>query len=175
MSPWPWIAIAVAWMLFLTWRRRRAARAERLSRPRELRDAELSYIEQRFRTRSPIRLVVRLDRAYRTSDGSLVLVELKTRWGGPQLSDIIQLSAQRLAIQGQTGVRVASHGFVTIERPDVKRSLRSYRVQLLDTAQVVVLAHRRAGILDGHVAARYAARVEVCHRCPYRGDCDRFS
>ncbi len=173
MSIWPWITVAVAWILVLAWHRRRAARAERVFRPRELRDAELIYMEKRFRIRRPIHLVAQLDRAYRTPDGLLVLVELKTRLGGPQLSDIIQLSAQRLAVQGEAGERVAGHGFVTIERPDAKRSLRSYRVQLLDTSQVLTLADRRAGILEGRVDARYAARVETCHRCPYRSECDR--
>ena len=102
----------------------------------ELRAAELMYIEKRFRIRRPIHLVAQLDRAYRAPDGALVLVELKTRWGGPQLSDIIQMSAQRMVVEGETGQPVAKHGIVMIERPDAQRSLRSHRIQLWDAAQV---------------------------------------
>ena len=174
MSVLAWIIVVVALLQLRAWRRRRAARAERVSRPRELRDAELMYMEKRFRTRRPIHLVAQLDRAYRAPDGALVLVELKTRWGGPQISDVIQLSAQRMAIKGHTGQRVASHAFVTIERPGVNRLLRWHRVQLLDDAQLVDLAHRRTEILDGRAVAHYAGKVEACHRCPYRSECGRF-
>lgn len=174
MSIWPWIAVAVAWLLFLMWHRRRAARVERVSRPRELSDAELVYMEKRFRIRRPIHLVAQLDRAYRAPDGALVLVELKTRWGGPQLSDIIQMSAQRMVVEGETGQRVARHGFVMIERPDTQRSLRSHRVQLWDAAQVVALARRREAVLNGLASPRHAARIETCRRCLYRSECDRF-
>ena len=174
MSIWPWIAVAVAWILALAWHRRRAARAERVSRPRELRDAELMYMEKRFRIRRPIHLVAQLDRAYRAPDGALVLVELKTRWGGPQLSDIIQMSAQRMVVEGETGQPVARHGFVMIERPDAQRSLRSHHVQLWDAAQVVALARRREAVLNGLASPRHAARIETCRRCLYRSECDRF-
>ena len=174
MSVLAWIIVVVALLQLRAWRRRRAARAERVSRPRELRDAELMYMEKRFRTRRPIHLVAQLDRAYRAPDGALVLVELKTRWGGPQITDVIQLSAQRMAIEGHTGQRVASHAFVTIERPGVNRLLRWHRVQLLDDGQLIDLAHRRTEILDGRAVAHYAGKVEACHRCPYRSECGRF-
>lgn len=174
MSVWAWIIVVVALLQFRAWRRRRAARAERMSRPRELRGSELMYMEKRFRIRRPIHLVAQLDRAYRSPDGALVLVELKTRWGGPQLSDIIQISAQRIAVEGETGQPVARHGFVMIERPDAQRSLRSHRVQLWDAAQVVALAHRREAVLNGLASPRHAARIETCRRCLYRSECGRF-
>ncbi len=136
MSVWAWAIVVIAVLQLRAWRRRRAARAEKMSWPRELRAAELMYIEKRFRIRRPIHLVAQLDRAYRAPDGALVLVELKTRWGGPQLSDIIQMSAQRMVVEGETGQPVAKHGIVMIERPDAQRSLRSHRIQLWDAAQV---------------------------------------
>jgi CRISPR-associated exonuclease Cas4 len=174
MSVWAWIIVVVALLQIRAWRRRRAARAERMSRPRELRDAELMYMEKRFRIRRPVHLVAQLDRAYRAPDGALVLVELKTRWGGPQLSDIIQMSAQRMVVEGETGQPVARHGFVMVERPDAQRSLRSHRVQLWDAAQMVALARRREAVLNDLASPRHAARIETCRRCLYRSECDRF-
>lgn len=171
MNDWAWIAAAAVLLSLWAWRRHGASRAERRSRPRELRDAEVWYIEKRFSIRRPVRLFAQIDRAYRTPDGELVLVELKTRWGGPQLSDIIQLSAQRLTIEVQTGQPVARHGFVTIQRPNDQRSLRSHRVQLWDGPQIEALARRREAVLDGRVHARYAPHADACRRCPYRSEC----
>lgn len=174
MIAWAWVIVIFALLLLREWRRRWSGRAEKMSRPRELRYAELVYIEKRFRTRRPIHMVAQPDRAYRSPDGALVLVELKTRWGGPQISDVIQLSAQRMAIEGHTGQRVASHAFVAIERPGGNRLLRWHRVHLLDDSQLVDMAHRRTEILDGRAVAHYAGKVEACHGCPYRRECGRF-
>ena len=57
-----------------------------------------------FRISTPVGLVAKLDRAYRLPSGLLVLVEFKTRWSNqPCLSDVIQLSAQRMAVNGANG------------------------------------------------------------------------
>ena len=106
-------AIAIAcFAMALAWRRShasRAALAERMSRPRALRDATLIYMEKQFRISNPVGLVAKLDRAYRMPSGMIVLVEFKTRrLDRPLLSDVIQLSAQRMALMGQTGQTVAS-------------------------------------------------------------------
>ena len=98
--------LALTLWLARLWIRRRAS-GERASRPRELANAELVYMEKLFRIREPIRLVAKVDRVYRLPEGSLVLVELKTRWRDRVLPcDIIQLSAQKLAIERQTGEAV---------------------------------------------------------------------
>ena len=79
-----------------------ATRAERASRPAALRDAELVYMERLFRVSTPVGLMAKLDRAYRLPSGMIVLVEFKTRWSNqPSLSDVIQLSAQRMAVMGR--------------------------------------------------------------------------
>ena len=92
---------AVALGMLLHLRKRQARGVERRSRPAALRDAELVHIEKTFRATSPVPIAGKLDRAYRLPSGQLVLVELKTRWNGaPNFSDVIQLSAQRVALSG---------------------------------------------------------------------------
>lgn len=160
--------VALGWFCV----RRARGREERASRPPELRDAELAYMERVFRTDRPFPLIVRLDRAYRTADGALVLVELKTRWRPqPRASDNIQLSAQRLAIESATGQRVASYAFVTVEKPDHRRSRAHRRVALLDSAEIEALALRRQAILAGQISADFASSRQTCNTCAFRSVC----
>ena len=105
-------------------RKRQARGVERRSRPAALRDAELVYVEKTFRTTSPVPIAAKLDRAYRLPSGQLVLVELKTRWnGGPNLSDVIQLSAQRVALWWVVSIAacigVAFLLWLCVERPSI--------------------------------------------------------
>jgi len=63
-------------------------------------------------------IVAKCDRGYRTKKGVIVLVELKTRHVNRTcLSDIIELSAQRFAMQMQTGEDVAEYGHVLVQHP----------------------------------------------------------
>lgn len=162
--------IALGWL----WLHRANARRERASRPPELRDATLVYMEHAFRSDRPFRLMARLDRAYRIANGDLVLVELKTRWHAqPRATDIIQLSAQRLAIEMAIGQRVASYAFVTVAKPDRQHLRVHHRVQLLDRAEIEALAHRRRAILAGQVSANFAASRQTCTTCAFRSICER--
>ena len=133
----------VCFALVMAWRRSletNAARAERASRPAALRNAELVYMERLFRISTPVGLVAKLDRAYRLPSGLLVLVELKTRWSNqPCLSDVIQLSAQRMAVMGQTGQSVASHGYVMVKAPTKQALPIAHLVNLMTDQQVVAL------------------------------------
>jgi len=129
---------AVALGLLLHLRKRQARRVERRSRPAALRDAELVYIEKTFRTTSPVLIAAKLDRAYRLPSGQLVLVELKTRWnGGPNLSDVIQLSAQRVALSAATGQTVAAEAFVLITRPGLQMGSIDAALDVAHAFQVV--------------------------------------
>lgn len=133
-------------------------------------------MERAFRTDRPFPLIVRLDRAYRMPDGALVLVELKTRWrSGPRASDIVQLSAQRLAVEVATGQRVSPYAFVTVVTPDRKRRRVHHRVQLLGRLDVEALAKRRHAILAGHVSANFATSPQACNTCAFRSACERGS
>ncbi len=165
---------AVALGLLLRLRKRQTRGVERRSRPAALRDAELVYVEKTFRTTSPVLIAAKLDRAYRLPSGQLVLVELKTRWnGGPNLSDVIQLSAQRVALSAATGQTVASEAFVLIARPGVRRSPVAHRVDLMSADQVVALVRRREAILADRISPRCTEEVGHCRGCAFRNQCDR--
>ena len=150
-----------------------AARAERALRPAALRDAELVYMEKLFRISTPVGLVAKLDRAYRMPNGVLVLVEFKTRSSNqPFLSDVIQLSAQRLAVK-QTGQSVASHGYVMVKAPTRRALPIAHLVKLMTGEQVVALVRRREEILAGHgVLPRKSSSLKTCDACAFRADCD---
>ncbi|MBI5720651.1 MAG: PD-(D/E)XK nuclease family protein [Rubrivivax sp.] len=168
-------AVAVLAAAFVLRRRRAAAAkdAEQASRPAALGDATLAYMEKLFRVRAPVPLVARVDRAYRRPDGELVLVELKTRWSDrAYATDVIQLSAQRMALEGQTGQRVAAHGFVTAQRPKGTAASRSHRVELLDTAKIVALYRRREDVISGRLMPRYVESSSGCRGCAFRALCD---
>ena len=80
--------------------------------PEALKGHTLAYSERTFRSGDDRPVVARVDRAYRAGNGLIVLVELKTRQADRvHLSDIIELSAQRVALEGETGSRwLASRG-----------------------------------------------------------------
>lgn len=151
-----------------------ATRAELVSRPNELAGAELLFMEKQFRIRGPIPLVARIDRAYRAADGAIVLVELKTRLKDrPYPTDVIQLSTQKMALEGQTGLRVAEHAFVTIQRPTTNARHRSHKVRLVPASEIVALHRRREDVIAGRISPRYAHSARSCQGCAFRARCDR--
>jgi CRISPR-associated exonuclease Cas4 len=163
-------ALVMAWWRSLE---THAARAERASRPVALRDAELVYLEKLFRISTPVGLVAKLDRAYRMPSGLIVLVELKTRWSNqPCLSDVIQLSAQRMAVMGQTGQSVASYGYVIVKTPAPRALPTAHRVKLMTDEQVVALVRRREDVLAGRVLPRWSYSQKACPICAFRAKCD---
>ena len=169
--------VVVCLALVIAWRRSvatDAALAERASRPDALRDAELVYMERLFRTSKPVGVVAKIDRAYRLPSGLLVLVELKTRWiNQPCLSDVIQLSAQRMAVMGQTGQSVASYGYVMVKAPTRRALPIAHFVKLMTGEQVVALVRRREEILAGRgVLPRKSSSLKTCDACAFRADCD---
>lgn len=166
------VGLTLAFLLAAVWRGSRVP-AERASRPEALAEADLVYMERLFRIHQPIRLVAKVDRVYRLPGGSLVLVELKTRGQDRlYLTDIIQLSAQRLAIEIQTGAVVEPYAFVSVLRPN--RKVRSHQVRLLDAAAVVALYRRREAILARRASPAYASSESACRGCALRSRCDHF-
>lgn len=152
-----------------------AALAEWASRPAALRDAELVYMEKVFRISTPVALVAKLDRAYRMPSGLIVLMELKTRWSNqPLLSDVIQMSAQRLAVIGQTSQSVASHGYVIVKAPTRRALPIAHLVKLMTGDQVVALVRRREEILAGRILPRESFSRKTCMACAFRIKCDRL-
>lgn len=157
----------VAWKLALRWR---ARAGERRWLPKELQRADLAFAENTFRTWQPIRLVARADRGYRWR-GVLHLAEFKTRARATTYpSDVIEMSAQRLAIEASTGERVSEIGYVLAETSSGRR--RSvHPVRLLPSAAVVAVARRREAILKGSVTPRYTDSPGLCRHCGYRAEC----
>ncbi len=147
--------------------------AERASRPEALLDAELIYVEKPFRASWPVSLIARIDRAYRTPAGVVVLVEFKSRWiRRPFLSDVIQLSVQKVALRRQTGLPVAGHGCVVVKAPAKAAAHTSHRVELMTEREVAELARRRALILSGRERPRYTEFPKMCGSCAFRDECE---
>jgi hypothetical protein len=148
----------------------RSRTSARLWLPRELRHAQLAFAEKRFRTSQPIGLIARADRGYRLG-GQLHLVEFKTRtFAAAYSSDVIELSAQRLAIEASTREQVSEIGYVLARDPLTKRRWVN-KVRLLPGADVVAVARRREAILMGRVIPRYASSTGPCMHCAYRAEC----
>ena len=163
-------ALVIAWRRSVT---TDAALAERASRPDALRDAELVYMERLFWTSKPVGVVAKIDRVYRMPSGLLVLVELKTRWANqPSLSDVIQLSAQRVAVMGQTHQAVASYAYVMVKAPTGRGLPIAHRVRLMTDEHVDALVRRREEILAGRILPGRPQSRKTCLSCAFRGQCD---
>lgn len=170
---WPWVlllavALGVAWHLF---RCHRARVAEWRDRPAALRDAELICVEAQFRSKSRWPIVARVDRAYRLPSGLVVLVELKTRsTAAVRASDVIQLSAQRVAVEDELRVQVSDQAFVIFpgrhSAPPTARAVR-----LMSREQVEAIGARRRRLIDGLDRPRWPDSELVCNGCGQRAAC----
>ncbi len=150
-----------------------SALQERMSRPPDLRDAEVAYVEQTFRAERPLAIAARIDRAYRLPSNEIVLVELKTRWHTEvHLSDVVQLSAQAAAVEGDTGETVSRYAYVAIALPATGAAARWHRVELLSNHEVAGLARRREELLQLKLAPRYAESIRRCRSCAFLTECD---
>lgn len=171
---WLWalgLTIALTVTGSLLWRHR-ASVAERRQRPALLRDAELICVESQFRSKGRWPIVARVDRAYRLPSGLVVLVELKTRsTAAVRGSDVIQLSAQRMAVEDNLRSPVSDVGFVLIpgltdRDPAVARSVR-----LMNREQVEALVLRRHRLLRGVVHPSWPHSDQVCQGCGHLEAC----
>jgi hypothetical protein len=144
--------------------------SERAWRPRELKNARLIYAEKLFRTWTPFPLIAKVDRAYLLGE-TIVLVELKTR-NAPAVyrSDIIELSAQRVAIEGSTHRHVSKVGYIIVQNPHT-RTQTTHEVALLSTGQVISAAQKYEALNAGRIAPAKTDRRGLCVKCPFVGDC----
>lgn len=155
----------LGWLL-LSWRWRRS----KAWMPLELRRATLAYAETLFCAAGPVALTAKVDRAYRVEGKALTLVELKTRRSNRHYhSDVIELSAQRVAIMRQTGEEVVLHGYVVVQTADGSRTF--HRVELLNAAEVDVLIDRREAILKGIVRPQSTCAPNLCRQCKFKKKC----
>ena len=158
---------AVAWKVGRNWH---ARASEEKWRPPELQHARLAFAEKTFKAWRPIRLIARADRGY-WLHGQMRLAEFKTRARPVAYSsDVIELSAQRLAIEANARERVSDIGYVLAQDALGKR--RSvHKVQLLPRAAIVAIAKRREGILTGRIVPTYSISQGLCSHCAYRDEC----
>lgn len=148
---------------------RERAAAAREWMPGELKNHRLAYSERTFRSGGDKQVVARVDRAYRGRNGLVTLVELKTRRTDRAYpSDVIELSAQRIALEGETGEPVDRIGWVVVESGALRTA---HRVTLMSAQAVWDLALRREALLAGAELASYPRTSEVCTSCTYRGRC----
>lgn len=128
------------------------------------------FAEKTFSITHPIRLVARIDRAYDVG-GKLTLLELKTRMNNQVYeSDIIELSAQRLAVQSATGRPVKDQAYVEIHDTTSRRRA-IHRVTLHPKDQITEIAHRRRLLLAGAIPPRGPANIARCTQCEYHNEC----
>lgn len=150
--------------------RRRSVKVDQWM-PEALKDHTLAYSERTFMSGDERPVVARVDRAYRAQSGLIVLVELKTRQAARvHPSDIIELSAQRVALEGQTGEPVARIAWVVVERAPRRTA---HRVTLMSPQEVSDLASRRDALLAGTESPKYPATRGVCASCAHRRRCRR--
>lgn len=158
---------ATALIVMRAARRRQSCAAD--GTPFEVQSDFLAYVERSFRSKADNPIVARVDRGYRRHDGTITLVEMKTRAVDRIYpSDIIELSAQRLALEGATGEQVDSVGIVVVQ---LGQRHCAHRVRLMPQSAILDLAVRRARLLDGDVLPRPASNRRLCASCAYRSRC----
>ena len=142
--------------------------------PEELRYASLAYAEQTFTLDSPIKLIARVDRVYRYK-GRLTLMEYKIRRVERVfMSDVIELSVQKMILELANGAKVNCYGFVVVERPDIP-GRRAMKVFLLNHKQITALYHRRMRLLSLATSAYYAESTTQCRQCEFIKECKNHS
>ena len=140
--------------------------------PPELRRARLVYAERLFRSVGAVSITAKVDHVCRNAAGAMVLVELKTRTSNRVYqSDVIELSAQRVALMGQIGEVVADHGYVLTVRPDGFR-MEWHWVKLMTHADVIGSATRWRELLVGNVEPQSTRSPGMCRKCAFVHRCN---
>ena len=169
-----WIGVTIVVMAMAAcWTAKRFTRRRGVEMPawfpEQLRGHALVYAERTFRTVESPSLVARVDRAYRGKDGLITLVELKTRDEvRVHASDVIELSAQRLALSSETGASVSRIAFVVVEAKGRREALP---VTLMPVSEVLALAQRHEDLLAGRLLPRHPSHPGLCAGCLWRARC----
>lgn len=146
---------------------------ERSRMPAELVTAQLVTSERTFKRRGPRAFFAKVDQGFRTSDNRLVLVETKNRMR-VTTSDIVQLTAQAVAIKSEVGAQlgnVADYAYVRLQlmggRP-VYRRYSLYSEEAIDR------------LVDTYHALRHRTRYPMarphpsrCSSCVFRVSCQK--
>lgn len=139
--------------------------------PTELKNAMLVYSEKQFRTNTPFPLVARIDRGYQAPNNTIVLVDFKRRKRQiAYLSDIVEISAQRVAMRGNGVSNVAMHAYVVVIDPDTN-SKTPIRIDLEDEASVERRRNHRNALLNGSAIPSRTRHKGICDGCGHQGYC----
>lgn len=139
--------------------------------PTELNHATLAYSEQRFIASAPVSLGAIVDRVYRRPDQQLVLVEFKRRDRAVvHDSDIVELSVQRLALEGASRESVSEYAYVVVYLPGTER-MAATRVRLQSKDEIEALIARRSDVLNGVMPPRRAHLPGLCESCAFKVEC----
>lgn len=169
------IGVALVWLaLELSDRHSDVARARQREAawlPTQLRDAELLYAEPKaMKIDSPVKAIAKVDRAYRIGD-TVVLVELKTRNRHRAYeADVVELSVQRLVIEGHGAGAVADIAYVLTQHPATGHRQR-HTVRLLSRERTVALIQRYQSIRDGSDPGEPTQDLSRCARCVHQRRC----
>jgi len=166
------VAGAVLWLLRSARHSLGGHRSDLEWLPADLLDATLVWSEKAFRCRWPTRMAVRIDRAYRSADNELVLIEFKRRAvRRVHLSDRVELSVQRYVLQ-QAGHVVGRRAYVVVIVPDGRCS-RALPVELEDAQQVQSRVARLVALRERRASPRGPMHPAVCAGCGHRDVCPR--
>ncbi len=144
---------------------------ERSSMPEEIALGRLVASERTFRRRGPRGLFAKVDQAFRTPAGLLVLVETKSRMR-LQTSDIVQLSAQAVAVRSEVGDRlgrVADYAYVRMQLlggPAQYRPVRLYPEAVIDQ-----LVDRYQALRMRRVYPLARPHPSRCGTCVFKSQC----
>lgn len=142
--------------------------SERARMPREIAEGQLVISEKTFYFRGGRPFAAKTDQGFLTPEGWLVLVDSKTRYGVSP-SDIVQISAQALAV-AQTGRwRVAPWAYVRLAPLGAKPYYQ--RVNLLAEAQIMQLWERWRALHAGTARPVTRPHVRTCRSCALKARC----
>jgi CRISPR/Cas system-associated exonuclease Cas4 (RecB family) len=165
------MAAILVMCLWLGTRKARHRRTEQAWLPVELRHARIEFAERYFYAKRPVRLIAKVDRVYKDESGTLFVTELKRRVKTQAyLSDVVELSAQKVAIERGGRRAVAEVGFVVIEHP-VTQKRTPIAVRLLREQEIVDLAQHYVRLVDGGAMPDKANVAGLCRSCAYADRC----
>lgn len=169
-----WVGAMAAILVIGLWlgtRKARLKRTEQAWLPIELQRATLEFAERYFYTKRPIRLIAKVDRVYKDERATHFVTELKRRVKTQvYLSDVVELSAQKLAIERGGHRAVAETGFVVIEHP-IAQKRTPIPVQLLREHEIIALARRYERLVDGGAMPDKANVAGLCRSCAHADRC----
>lgn len=163
------LVAVVAWLAVEIARRGNASSAARHREaewlPTEMRRGHLLLAEPRaMRIDTPVKAAAKVDRAYRVDRG-VIPVELKTRRQHRVYdADIIELSVQRLVLEGNGVGNVPDTAYVLTAHPD-NGSRRLHTVRLIPRDHTAALVRRYQTIRGGREPGQKTDDPRRCMHC----------